>query len=81
MPTVAQVQSQRKAALREVRRRERAADSQIERIERRLFTLLDRKSLITPEAALTLVPLWSEFVSLSKRLEQGLSDFFEIVAQ
>ena len=81
MPTVAQVQSQRKAALREVRRRERAADSQIERIERRIFTLLDRKSLITPEAALTLVPLWSDYVSLNKKLEQGLSDFFEIVAQ
>lgn len=81
MPTQAQVQSQRKAALREVRRRERALDSQIERVERRLFVLLDRKSLVTPESVISLANLWSEYQRLNKAMEQGLIDLFTIVSQ
>lgn len=77
-PSVAELQRQRKQALREVRRRERAADTAIEKIERRLYTLQDRKTLITEEAASTLVPLWNDFQSKNRDLEKGLADFISI---
>ena len=47
MPTVAEIQRERKALLREIRRRERALDTSLERLERLLFRMLDRKTLIT----------------------------------
>lgn len=81
MPTQAQVQSVRKAALRELRRRQRECDSQIERMERRIFTLLDRKSLITAESIVSLAEQWNKFVQLSRRVEQGLIDLITIVNQ
>jgi len=73
--SAAALQRVRKAALREVRRRERAADTAIEKIERRLYTLLDRKTLITHEVALTIVPYWNDFLSRVNDLEAGITDF------
>jgi len=73
--SAAALQRVRKQALREVRRRERAADTAIEKIERRLFTLLDRKTLITHEVALTIVPYWNDFLSRVNDLEAGITDF------
>lgn len=73
--SAAALQRVRKAALREVRRRERATDTAIEKIERRLFVLLDRKTLITHEVALTIVPYWNAFLSRVNDLEAAVTDF------
>jgi len=70
-----------KEALREVRRRERATDSSIERMERRIFALLDRKTPIDAEDAIELYDRYfKEFWNLAKSLEQGLIDFYGVVA-
>lgn len=79
-PSAAELQRQRKSSLREVRRRQRAADTAIERIERRLFTLLDRKTLITREVALSLVPLWNDYIAKTRDLEKGLADFISVTS-
>lgn len=78
MATVAELQRRRKEALREARRRQRALDTQIERIERKIFSLLDRKTLITREDALNLVPMWNEFTKLAQQTERGLTDFISV---
>jgi len=78
--TVYQLQQQRKSALRECRRRQRKADTAIEKIERRLFRLLDRKTLITEEDAMKLVPEWNDFMKQVRDLEHGLADFISITA-
>jgi len=79
-PSAAELQRDRKRAAREARRRQRAADTSIERIERRLFALIERKTLITPEAAETLVPLWNDYSSKNRDLEHALADFIAIVS-
>lgn len=78
MATVAQLQSERKNALREVRRRERTADSQIERLEREIFRLLDRKTLLTVENAISLTDKYRTFVALVTDLEKSIVDFVEV---
>ncbi|MBA7550014.1 hypothetical protein ES705_42519 [subsurface metagenome] len=78
--TFAQLQRERKAALREVRRVQRATDTQIERIERRLFVLLDRKTLITRDVAMAFVPMWNKFFSQVKELERALADFISVTS-
>ena len=76
MPERVKLQSARKAYLREVRRRQRAADTAIERMERRLFALLDRKTLIDAEDALDFVDrYWKPFWETVKDLEKGLADW------
>ncbi|MBA7552677.1 hypothetical protein ES705_45247 [subsurface metagenome] len=77
-PSAAELQRQRKSALREVRRRQRAADSSMERLERRLFALIDRKTLISPESALTLIPLWNDLIKGVRDVENGITDFISI---
>jgi hypothetical protein len=79
--TFAELQRQRKAALREVRRRQRAADSSLERMERRIFNLLDRKTLIDVEDAIELYDkYYAEFVTLVKSTETALVNFYNIIA-
>lgn len=76
--TSAELQGQRKKALREVRRRQRAADTAVEKLERRIFRLLDRKTLISSESMETLIPLWNEFIKNVRDLEHGIADAISI---
>lgn len=79
MPDRVRLQSVRKQALREVRRRQRAADTLIERLERRIFALLERKTLIDEEDAVELYDRWFRpFMDAVKSLEQGLADFIDV---
>lgn len=79
-PSAAELQRERKSAAREVRRKERDADTSIEKIERRIFALIERKTLITPEAAMSLVPLWNDFKAKVTDLEKSIADFIGIVS-
>ena len=80
MATLAELKRERLAALREFRKLERTADSAIEVLERRIFRLLERKTIIDYEAALTLVPLYNDFVAKVQIMEKGLADFLEVVS-
>jgi len=79
-PSAAELQRERKKAAREARRKQRLADTAIEKIERRLFALIDRKTLITTEAAETLVPLYNDFKKKASDMEKALADFIGIVS-
>ena len=80
MATFAEVQRKRKEALREVRRRQRATDSSIERMERRIFRLLDRKTLLNVNDAIELYDkYYKEFISNVRLLERGLIAFFNLI--
>lgn len=76
--TFAEIRRERKEALRDVRKVQRAMDSSIERLERRIFTLLNRKTVIDRPAALTLVPLWNNFIETGSKFQRALADFIEI---
>jgi hypothetical protein len=74
--TQAQVQRERKSLLREIRRRQRRADTNIERLERRIFALLDRKTLIEPSDALSLYNhYFGQFWFAAKEMEKALAAF------
>ena len=81
MATEAQLQRERKAGVRELRRTQRALDTQVERIERRLYQLLDRKTLIDRDDAVWMVNLWIKLLELLGNMERALTDFVEIVNQ
>jgi hypothetical protein len=77
--TDAQVKRQRLSALREVRRRQRATDTSIERLERRLFRMLRRKTVIdTDDAAALYEDYWRPFFDRVRELEQSLADFITV---
>ena len=71
--------NRRKQALRSLRRFQRQADSSIERIERRIVALSNRKTIITREAAMSLAPLWNDFIRNVRSFETGFADFLAIV--
>lgn len=79
MATLSELKRQRIAAARAARRLQRDADTSIERIERRLFVLISRKSIIDQESAMTLVPLYNDFKRKVGRMEKGLADFISVV--
>lgn len=79
MATFAEVRAERKRALQEVRRRQRAHDSEIERMERTIFRLLDRKTVLESKDAVRLAEHYSSLTQSLRRLEQGLTDFNTIV--
>lgn len=78
MATYTEVKRERQAALRGVRSAQRATDSALERLERRLFRLLDRKTIIDREAALTIVPLYGDFTKEVRRMENAITDFITV---
>ena len=81
MPLIAEYKKRVNAALREVRRRQRSADSSIERMERRIFALLDRKTLVDEEDAIELYDkYYKDFIQKVKHLEKGLIDFYGILS-
>lgn len=80
MATLAEVQRERKAGVREVRRRERALDTKLEEMERRLYRLLDRKTLITTADTRGLVTRVNALGALLTDLENGVADLVEIAS-
>jgi len=76
--TLAELQRERKTSLREVRRRERALDTELERMERRIFRLLDRKTLITTDDSIGLADRVNSLGRLLRDLEVGVADFVEV---
>lgn len=80
MATVAEVQRERKSYLREFRRRERAADTAIERVERRIFRLLARKTLIIGSDISMLVNDYNDFVAKVRDMEKALADVYTSVS-
>ena len=82
MATVAQVQGERKALLREVRRRERAVDTRLETIERRLFRLLDKKQLVAAADMEDLLDRYKGwFNDTVKPFEKALVDSAYVIVQ
>lgn len=73
-----ELQRQRKAALRAYRRTQRRADTLIERVERRIFQLLDRKTLIVNEDLQSLVNFHNEFIAQVRVMERDLVSLIEI---
>jgi len=78
--TFGELKRNRKNALRGVKREQRALDSSLERLERRIETLRGRKTIIDREAALTLVPLWNDFAIKIRTVEKSLADFISVVS-
>lgn len=78
MATIVELRRERIAALRSARKVQRAADTAIEVLERRMFRMLDRKTIIDRESALTLVPLWNDFIAKAKAMEKALADFISV---
>ena len=77
--TEAQLRSRQKLWLRAVRKRQRSADSSMEKLERQILRLLDRKTRITMPQTEALDAL---FIDLSQKidlLEIGLADFFTLM--
>lgn len=79
MATEAQIKRERKDGLRALRRLQREADTSIERLERRIFRLLDRKTPLNLESAETLVPLYNDFVKKAVAMENGLTDLLTLI--
>lgn len=72
----AALQRVRKAALREVRRKERAVDTAIEMLERRIFTLLDQKRLVSQANALGLARgYYGRVADRMVELQNAITDF------
>lgn len=81
MATEAELQRERKEALRQVRRVQRAADTMIEKMERKLFKLLDRKTLIQERDAVELYDkYYKPFVDQIRVLENALIAFYNVSA-
>lgn len=79
MATYAQVRAERKRALQGVRRAERALDTQIEVMERRLASLKRRKTILTSQQAAELGSQFSRIVVAVNGLERALTDFAIVV--
>jgi len=73
-----QLQRERKAALRGVRREQRTVDSTMEKWERELARLLKRKTLIDVEDAQRLTSLYNDFFTAVQRWESAMSSFVKI---
>ena len=78
--TFAQIRMERKRALRAVRLRQREMDSAIERMERRIFALLRRKTVLTVKDAKDLNALWNSIGDPVNRVANTLADFNDVVS-
>ena len=76
MATAAQVRADRKRALRNVRRMERTLDTEIEKMERLLFRLLDRKTILTTEDAVRIGKAMDALIIPMNRLQSSVADFY-----
>lgn len=80
MPSDAEVRRERKQALRQVRAAEKALDTEIERMERRLLRLLDRRTILTIKSAEELNRFYDQLVQRINNLQQSLTDYTIIVS-
>ena len=78
--TFAQIRSERRQGLRQVRNHQRAVDSQIERIERLVFRLLDRKTVLVPEDAKKIATEIDSLYDPLTKMTNALADFMIIVS-
>lgn len=78
MATQAEERRKRKAGLRQVRRTQRTFDTAIEKLERRIFRLLDRKTLITIESASDLTDLYEDVLRAQRQFEADLAAFLTL---
>ena len=69
----------RKEAVRATRRVQRQVDTSLEKIERRLFRLLEFKEIITRENVESLIPMYNDFIEKVRRLEKALADMISII--
>jgi plasmid maintenance system antidote protein VapI len=67
-----------KKALRNARRQYRALDSHLEKMERMMDRLIERKTRITHEQALPLAALYDQVAGKKKAFEDALADFLGI---
>lgn len=80
MATEAQVQRERKAGLRAVRRDQRAADTNLEKWERECFRLLRKKRLIDYEDADRLLNLYNTFSASVQKWEASFANFLKLLS-
>lgn len=78
MASIQELRRERIVALRAARKVQRTADTAMEVLERRIFRLLDRKTIIDGDSAMTLVPLWNDFIAKARLMEAALADFIMI---
>lgn len=76
--TDAQLRNQRAQALRALRRHERAVDTHIERMERKLDRAIENKEKITIRLVLGIADDFRHFGILMNRLQVGLADCIQI---
>lgn len=70
----------RKEAVRNLRRAEKALDTSVERVERRIFRLLQFKEIITKQNVASLIPLNNEVVQNMEAYQKALADVLVIVS-
>ena len=80
MATFAEIRTERKNALRYVRRTQRAFDTELERMERTIFRLLDRKTVLTGDDALRISRMWNAVNGKARDFEKGLAEFYTVVS-
>ena len=79
--TFADVRRDRKLYLRFVRKAQRAVDTQIERMERTIFRLLDRKTVLDVRDADRLAEHWRQVTAEQRKVEKSLADFYFILSR
>ena len=80
MATFAQIRAERKKSLRQVKALERKTDTSLEIFERRIERILKNVTYIDRETAMTLVPLYNNFIKTLRNLEQGVADYIRMSA-
>lgn len=76
--TDAQLRNQRSQALRALRRLQRAVDTQLEVMERKLDRAIENKERITIRLAKGIGDDFRKFVTLVNRMQQGIVDTIQI---
>ena len=79
--TFAEIRSERKIYLRFLRKSQRAFDTELERFERTIFRLLDRKTVLDVRDGQRLAAHWRSTVEKARAIEKGLADFFFIISR
>lgn len=75
------IKRQRIQALREFRRTQRAVDSALEVLERRINRILDNKMAVTAATVQGLVPHYRTFWGRVREMERALADLVQFVTE
>lgn len=78
MASLSELRHERVTLLRAVRAVERTCDSSIERLERRLDTLIGRKTLIDKQSLLSLVDMINDFNTKADQLNGAVGDLLDL---